>query len=98
MPETEHTLSESESLFFQLILMFQTAAYQQLGRIPNPLTQKTEKNLEQAKFSIDVLGMLEEKTKNNLSSEEATFLKDVLYELRMGYLEETKAGEQKSPT
>jgi len=80
----------SEMLFLQLILMFQTAALQQMGKLMNPLTQKVEKDLEQAKFSIDILGMLEEKTRGSLSEEEKKFLDHVLFELRMNYLEEVK--------
>ena len=80
----------AEMLFLQLILMFQTAALQQMGKLTNPLTQKVEKDLEQAKFSIDILGMLEEKTRVNLSEEEKKFLDYVLFELRMNYLEESK--------
>jgi predicted nucleotide-binding protein len=83
-----------EMLFLQLILMFQTAALQQMGKLANPLTQKVEKDLEQAKFSIDILGMLEEKTRGNLSEEEKKFLDHVLYELRMNYLDESKEGEK----
>jgi len=87
--------NKSQEMFFlQLILMFQTAALQQMGKLMNPLTQKVEKDLEQAKFSIDILGMLEEKTTGNLSEEEKKFLDHVLYELRMNYLDESKEGEK----
>jgi hypothetical protein len=78
-------------LFLQLVLMFQTAALQQMGKIMNPITQKVEKDLNQAKFSIDILGMLQEKTQNNLSPEEKKFIDHVLFELRMNYLDEAKA-------
>jgi len=84
----------NEMFFLQLILMFQTAALQQMGKLMNPLTQKVEKDLEQAKFSIDILGMLEEKTRGNLSEEEKKFLDHVLFELRMNYLEEIKEKER----
>ena len=52
----------NEFLFMQLVMMFQGAAYQQMGKVMNPATQKVERNLEQAKGSIDMIGMLEEKT------------------------------------
>jgi predicted nucleotide-binding protein len=91
MSEEKNKLQEM--LFLQLILMFQTAALQQMGKLANPLTQKVEKDLEQAKLSIDILGMLEEKTKGNLSEEEKKFLDHVLFELRMNYLEELKKAE-----
>jgi hypothetical protein len=62
-----------------------------LGYIPNPSTNKTEEDLTQAKFLIDTLDMLQEKTKGNLSQEEAAFLENMLYELRMGYISKTKS-------
>jgi len=79
-----------KDLFLQLVIMFQTAAYQQMGKVKNPLTDKVEKDLAQAQFSIDMLGMLEEKTKGNLSQEEKKYLELALYELRMNYLDEVK--------
>ena len=83
-------------LFLQLVLLFQTAALQQMGKIMNPITKKVEKDLNQAKFSIDILGMLQEKTQDNLSPEEKKFLNRVLFELRMNYLDEVKAeGKEK---
>ncbi len=57
-----------------------------LGELPNPMTHGTEENLEQARYLIDVLGMLREKTKGNLSAEEGKSLEDLLYELRMKYV------------
>ncbi|MFH1457739.1 MAG: DUF1844 domain-containing protein [Candidatus Omnitrophota bacterium] len=62
-----------------------------LGYIPNPATNKTEEDLTQAKFLIDTLNMLKEKTKGNLSQEESAFLENLLYELRMGYISKTKS-------
>lgn len=61
-----------------------------LGQIPNPVTNKKEEDLTQAKFLIDTLGMLKEKTKGNLNSAEANLLENLLYELRMQYIAKTK--------
>ncbi|MDD3296639.1 MAG: DUF1844 domain-containing protein [Candidatus Omnitrophica bacterium] len=61
-----------------------------LGKIENPLTKKVEKNYDQARMLIDTLEMLREKTKNNLTKEEATLLEDYLFNLRMVYVEEKK--------
>ncbi len=80
--------SQESSYFYPLILMFETAALQQLGKLINPLTGKVEKDLEQAKFSIDMLGMLEEKTKGNLTPEEQGYLQRVLAQLRLNYVDE----------
>jgi len=57
-----------------------------LGETENPVTKKTEKNLDQAKYSIDVLQILEEKTKGNLTEAEERFLEGILYDMRMRYV------------
>ena len=59
-----------------------------LGRLENPITKTTDKNLEQARFLIDTLGIIKEKTKGNLSKEEENLLDDALYNLRILYVEE----------
>jgi len=61
-----------------------------LGEVPNPATRRQGVNLPQARYLIDLLGILEEKTKGNLTVEEGKLLTDVLYQLRMRYL--AKAG------
>ena len=76
--------------FFITTLSLQATIF--LGQIPNPVTQKSEENLPQAKFIIDTLGMLKEKTKGNLIAEETDFLESVLYELRTVYLAKNRDG------
>ncbi len=88
-------LGGSEALFTQLVLSFQAAAWQQMGKVQSIMTGKIERNLVMAKHSIDMLAMLEEKTKGNLTEDESKYLKHVLYELRMNYLEEVKKGPDK---
>ncbi|MDP3702850.1 MAG: DUF1844 domain-containing protein [Candidatus Omnitrophota bacterium] len=61
-----------------------------LGDIPHPTTRKQAINLPHAKYLIDLLGVLEEKTKGNLSVDEERLFKDLLYQLRTRYL--TKSG------
>jgi len=79
--------------FFQLVLSLQTGAMQQMGKIASPLTGKVERNLDVAKSSIDMLGMLKEKTEGNLSDDEKRLLDHVLYELRLNYVDELKKGD-----
>ena len=74
--------------FFVTTLSLQTSIF--LGEMPNPTTQKIEEDLIQAKFIIDTLGMLKEKTKGNLTQEENDFLESMLYELRTVYLSKSK--------
>lgn len=61
-----------------------------LGDMPHPVTKKQASNLPHARYLIDVLGILEEKTRGNLSVEEERLMKDLLYQLRMRYM--AKAG------
>jgi len=61
-----------------------------MGKVENPLTGKTESNPEQARFLIDTLDIIREKTKNNLTAEETTLLEDYLFNLRMMYIEGRK--------
>ena len=57
-----------------------------LGDLEHPVTKAKERNLQQAKFIIDTLAMLQEKTRNNLAGDEAATLESVLYELRMRFV------------
>lgn len=61
-----------------------------LGQAANPVTNKTEEDLNQAKFLIDTLGVLQEKTKGNLTKDESGLLENLLYELRTVYLDKHK--------
>ena len=90
MAESETITQEqmNEFLFTQIVLMFQGAAWQHLGKVMNPATNKVERDLAQAKNTIDILGMLQAKTKGNLSENEQKFLEHALYELRMNYIDE----------
>jgi hypothetical protein len=59
-----------------------------LGVMDDPSTGKKVRNLPIAKQTIDILGMLEEKTKGNLTEDEEKMLKNILYDLRMIYIKE----------
>lgn len=58
-----------------------------MGEIPNPVTNTSEKNLEQAKFVIETLILLQEKTKGNLTRKESDVLNTAAYELQMKFVE-----------
>jgi len=58
-----------------------------MGEIPNPVTNEVDKNLEQAKFLIDTLSMLREKTEGNLNEQEKTLLENSVYELQMKFVQ-----------
>ena len=61
-----------------------------LGEVANPVTKKKEANLPQAKFLIDTLAMIQEKTEGNLKEDEGRLLEGALYELRLQYVEKNK--------
>ena len=84
---------QNELLFMQLVMMFQGMALQNLGKVMNPVTNQIERNLEQAKNMIDILGMLDAKTKGNLNDNEQRLMEHVLFELRMNYVDELKKDE-----
>lgn len=79
--------------FFVTTLALQASI--SLGAATNPATAKIEENLPQAKFIIDTLAILREKTEGNLTKEEGDLLENVLYELRMQYITKTRKGEGK---
>ena len=73
--------------FSTFVLGLSTQALLHLGEIPNPVTSAVEPDLEAAKQVIDILGMLRDKTRNNLEPGEESLLDSVLYDLRMRYVE-----------
>lgn len=75
-------------LFTQLVLMFHTATMHQLGKIKNPITGAIERDLAAAQNSIDILDMLREKTRGNLSENENRLLSTVIQELKLNYVDE----------
>jgi hypothetical protein len=84
-------IDRDSALFVNLVIIFQSAAMQQMGKIMNPITGKVEKSLEQARYSIDILSMLKEKTRGNLSEDLERLLDSALLQLRMNYVEEAAA-------
>ena len=72
--------------FTTFILSLSSSVLIQLGDIPDPFTGKMEKNLTAAHHTIDMLALLELKTKGNLDGEESRTLEAVLYDLRMRFL------------
>jgi hypothetical protein len=80
--------SNDVSEFMQLVAMFQFAALQQMGKLPNPATNQIERDLPHAKASIDMIEMLKAKTKGNLSGTEEELIDKVLFELHMNYVDE----------
>jgi hypothetical protein len=75
--------------FPSYLLSYYTQGLVLLGEVPNPYTNKKEEDVEAARHTIDILTMLEQKTKGNLTKEEQQLLETVLYELRMKFMAKT---------
>lgn len=86
--EGKFTPPEPDFNFFVTTLAIQASIA--LGQVPNPSTNQKEEDPAQAKFLIDTLGMIKEKTKGNLAQDETALLENFLYELRMLYLSKEK--------
>ena len=84
----------NEYLFHHLVAMFQTLALQQLGKLVNPITGQMERDLQQAKITIDMLQMLKDRTAGNLEQSERMVLDRALLELQMNYVDETNKPEE----
>ena len=95
-PEEQHDHHEEQTqanfLNYLTSLGFQAMVF--LGEIPNPATNQAEKSLDHAKFMIDTLVMIREKTKGNLSRQEENLLNASIYELQMKYVEAIKQENQ----
>ena len=74
--------------FTNFVLSLSTSALFHFGDFPDPEGGKTEKNLPAAKQTIDILDMLNEKTKGNLDENEKNLIQGALYELKMRYVKE----------
>lgn len=96
MPDNGEHAHADESRFLQLVTMFQFAAMQQMGKIANPVTNEIERNLAQARASIDLLEMLQRKTEGNRTESEEQLLKKVLFELQMNYVDESRKPDEQA--
>lgn len=76
--------------FSTLAFSFATSALINMGIAPDPLTNKTEKNLDLARQNIDILTILQEKTRGNLTEEEKKLVDSLLTEVRLRFVEVTK--------
>ena len=73
--------------FSSFILSLYSSGLVQLGKVEDPSTAKKTVNLEMAQHTIDMIAMLQEKTRGNLTEDEGSLLKALLSELRMAYVE-----------
>src|SRR5919197_1834263 len=104
MAEVQKTTLSGEltQRFIEFVVMHAQNAALFLGQIPNPRTGEAEINLDLARMFIDQLAMIQEKTRGNLSSEEAKVLSNALSNLQMAYVELAReqpksAGQPEAP-
>ena len=76
--------------FTTFVVSLASSAQVHMGFAPDPSTQTTSKNLPLAQQTIDIINLLSEKTKGNLTEEEGKILEQVLYSLRMQFIEAQK--------
>ncbi|MFW6112691.1 MAG: DUF1844 domain-containing protein [Thermodesulfobacteriota bacterium] len=89
VPKTAQEMPQPEITFTSFLISLSSSAFIHLGEIPDPATGETNQDLPLAKQTIDLLGLLREKTRYNLREEEEKLFDHLLYDLRMRYLKET---------
>ena len=91
MPESSEKQTAQHKLpppsFSLLVATFASQAMVAFGKVPDPIEGKTEVRLEMARHAIDMLDILEQKTKGNLSSDEAAMLEGILHQLRVEFMD-----------
>lgn len=87
----DHAQSRMPDIDFStFVLSLSSSALMHLGEMPNAETQETDVNLPMAKQTIDILGIVQEKTRGNLSNEEDRLLTELLYDLRLKFVRACK--------
>ena len=86
MSERKEQAPLPEVTFSTFVLSLASSALMHLGEVPDPDTGKTVRNEVLARNAIDLLTMLDDKTRNGLTPDESKLMRDVLYELRMKFV------------
>jgi len=96
-PPKNGKMDQPESLpkidFTTLVMSFASAAIINMGKVPDPMTGQAQKNFGFAQQNIDIISLLQEKTRGNVSEEEGKMMDQVLYELRLEFVEAKKGNE-----
>ena len=90
--QTNSLSGELSQRFIEFVMMHAQNAALFLGQIPNPQTGEGEVNLDLARMFIDQLSMIQEKTRGNLTNEEAAVLRNTLSNLQMAFVEVSQNG------
>lgn len=81
--------------FYSLVLSHEAAAMQYMGKVAGG-DGKLTRNLEMAKYAIDTLAVIRDKTKGNVTEDEKRLLEHVVYQLQLNFVEESKTPEEES--
>ena len=90
----EEQMKKEDQLFIHLVNTFVQSAWISLGKVKSPVSDKLDRNLEQATYYIDLLDMLQTKMKGNLSEWEEQYIIHSLSELKLNFIEEQKKGDE----
>ena len=88
--EARGELPLPEINFASFLISLSSSAFIHLGDMPDPVSGEVKKDLTLAKQTIDLLGLLREKTRNNLQEDEDKLFDHLLYDLRMRFVKETR--------
>ena len=91
---TEEHIKKEDQLFIHLVNTFVQSAWISLGKVKNPVSDKMERNLDQATYYIDLLDMLQTKMKSNLSEWEEQYIIHSLSELKLNFIDEKKKSSE----
>jgi hypothetical protein len=91
---TEEQLKKEDQLFIHLVNTFVQSAWISLGKVKNPVSDKMERNLDQATYYIDLMDMLQTKMKGNLSEWEEQYIIHSLSELKLNFIDEQKKSSE----
>ena len=86
-------LKDIDTLLAHILISLQSNAIQHMGKVISPATGEVERDLKSAKFTIDLIEMMEKKMKGNLTEDETKLFGHILYELRINYVDESKKGD-----
>jgi len=90
MSENKSTNDQVDAHFFNIVVSLSQSALFSMGKLSHPQTGKVEKNMDLARVNIDIIQMLKEKTKGNLSVKEKEIITDSLMNLQLTFADEMK--------
>ena len=90
---TTDSAPQHEAMFLQFVLSLLQSGMMQLGKVMNPMTKTIEKDLAGVQGTIELLTMLREKTRGNLSKAEADVLGSAISSLQLNYVDEMNAAK-----